>query len=143
MNPRSAIQKGKELENYVAQQLVVKGIDRQATRQIGSGNGRAKGDIQTSCGWTIECKNTKSFQWRAAAEQVKREGMGYQREMIVWHPPQRPLGDSIAIVDLDVLLELIASYERNKGATEILDKYQIKNNLDRAIHHLKQVVKDL
>lgn len=143
MKPQSALQKGKDLENYVAQQLVVKGIDSHAVRQVGSGNGKAKGDIRTDCGWTIECKNTKNFQWKQAAEQVRREGLGYQQEMIVWKPPGRPLGDAIAIVALDDLLELIAAYKRNLGRTEILDQYKVKNSLEKAVFYLKQVVKEL
>jgi len=143
MKPKSAIQKGKDLENYVAEQLSAHDVDIMAKRQTGSGNGKKKGDIHTSLGWTIECKNTKNFNWKSAAEQVARESMGYQKEVIVWHPPKKPLGDSIAIINLEEFIEFLKFKKDHAQSDDILDKYQIKNNLDRAVYHLKQVVKNL
>lgn len=143
MNPKSAIQKGKELENFVAELLVKSGIDRQASRQIGSGNGKKKGDIATSIPWTIECKNTKTLKWKEASEQVKREAMGYQKEVVIWHPPHKPLDQSIAIININDFIELLERAKNQERAETILDKYQIKNNLEKAVYHLKQVVKEL
>ncbi len=143
MNPRSAIQKGKELENFVAEQLQSYGLDIKAKRQIGSGSGKAKGDISTDMGFTIECKNTKRFDWKSAADQVRREAMGYQKEMIIWHPPQRPMDDSVAIVNVHDLFFLLKFWKDHQNRETILDKYSIKNNLERAVMHLKNVIKEL
>lgn len=142
-NPKSRIKKGKDLEDHVAQKLIDYGIDKHADRQIGSGSGKRKGDVRNYCGWTIECKNTKSFQWKKAADQVRRQAMGYEKEVIIWHPPQRPLDDSVAIISLHDFLDLIKFQADHKGRTDILDKYQIKTNLERAVYHLKQVIKEL
>lgn len=143
MNPRSAIAKGKQLENHVAKRLNELGIDINANRQIGSGSGLKKGDIQTSIGITFECKNTKTFKWKEAQKQVQRESMGYQQECIIWHSPNTPLENSIAIIPLEDYLQLLKIKKDNLNRTEILDKYTIKSNLERATHHLKQVIKEL
>ena len=64
MKPKTAIQKGKELENYVAERIESKGLGR-ARRSIGSGSGnREKSDIDTNLmilgrNVGIECKNCK------------------------------------------------------------------------------------
>lgn len=143
MTPKSAIQKGKELENYVSEQMRLKGIDAKARREIGSGSGKFKGDISTDIGWTIECKNTKRFDWASAAEQVRRESMGYQKEVIIWHPPQRPMADSVAIISLEDWFEFIKLKKAGLNKDDILDKREVKYNLERAVSHLKQVVKNL
>ncbi len=59
---QSAIQKGKLLENYVAQEIRKKRLDTMAMRQIGSGAGLWKGDVNTKMKIlnrqaVIECKN--------------------------------------------------------------------------------------
>jgi len=141
MKPRSAIQKGKELEFYVAEEISK--IDPSATRQIGSGNGKRKGDIANTLGWCIECKNTRRFDWKSAAEQVKREALGYAKEAIIWHPPNKPLDHSVAIINLSDFLELLASHKNQETREEILDRYQVKNHLEKAAFHLKQIIKDM
>lgn len=143
MNPRSAIKKGKDLENHVCRRLNELGIDSRAARTPGSGNGVKKADIMTDIGWAIEAKNTKRFDWSGASAQVRRDAMGHRKEMIVWHPPNRPMDDSVAIVSLEDLLDLLKFYKDHQGRETILDKYTIKSNLERAVHHLKQVVKEI
>lgn len=139
MNPKSAIQKGKDLENYVADLLVKSGIDRHASRQIGSGSGKKKGDIATSIPWTIECKNTKTFNWKSASEQVKREAMGYQKEAIVWHPPNRPMDQSIVILNINDFITLL---EGSKMPTIERNDRQYRYKLERAISCLKDLIKE-
>ena len=143
MNPKSAIQKGKLLEEHVAQRLVSLGIDPRADRQIGSGNGKRKGDIATDVGVTFECKNTKTMKGSEAAKQVREASLGYQSEALVWHPPNRPLADSIAIISLEDFLTLLKFKKDHQGRGEILDKYQVKSHLEKAVFHLKQVSKEL
>jgi len=143
MNPKSAIKKGKDLENYLADQLSSRGIDVRAVRQIGSGNGKRKGDISTDIGWTFECKNTKVFRWSDAAAQVAREAMGYGKEGVVWHPPGKPMDQSVVIINVQDFLEMLKFQKDHQGRETILDKYTIKRNLERAIFHLKEVTKEL
>lgn len=46
--PKSAIEKGKLLENFIVDKLIKSGLDTSASRAIGSGSGnREKRDIQT------------------------------------------------------------------------------------------------
>lgn len=139
MNPKSAIQKGKDLENYVAELLVKSGIDRHASRQIGSGNGKKKGDIATAIPWTIECKNTKTFKWKEASEQVKRESMGYQKEVVIWHPPQKPLDQSICIININEFIELLEGVK--KPTIERNDR-QYRYKLERTVACLKDLIKE-
>ncbi len=143
MNPQSAIQKGKELEKYVVDELGAHGLDNRATRQPGSGNGLRKGDVNNDLGWCIECKNTKNFKYKEAAEQVRREGMGFQKEVIIWHPPGRPLGDSIAIINMHDFFDLLKDVKDGRGKGEILETYQVKRHLEQAIFHLRSIKNDL
>ncbi|MEK6878944.1 MAG: hypothetical protein AABY22_05015 [Nanoarchaeota archaeon] len=136
-------QKGKALEDFVAQRLIDLGIDPNAYRQHGSGNGKKKGDVQNNSGWTFECKNSKNFNWRKTTDQVQREAMGYNKEVIIWHPPQKALGESIAVIAAEDFFTLLKFFVDHKDRVEILDKYSIKNNLEKAIFHLKQVTKEL
>lgn len=143
MNPKSAIQKGKELETYIAEQLRLLGIDARAQRQPGSGSGKQKGDIWNAAGFCFEAKNTKVLNFMDAFLQAKREAMQTQIPAVIWHPPRLPLSDSVAILRLADLLELIQYKEIHKSNGEILDKWQVKNNLERAIYHLKKIKADL
>ena len=113
-NAKTRIQKGKDLENFVAQKLRDAGIDNNAKRQIGSGNGKFKGDISTTIPWCIECKNSKTFNWKSTAEQVEREAMGHEKEVIIWHPPQKPLDNSIAIININDFIDLLKKNQEPK-----------------------------
>jgi hypothetical protein len=143
MNPKSSIEKGKELERFVAEKFNGSGLDFRAKRQPGSGNGKSKGDIDNDLGWCIECKNEKRFNWKEAAKQVEREAMGHQKEAICWHPPFKPLDNSVIIININDFIDILVKVKNSRKSGEILDKWQIKNNLDRAIYHLKQVVRDI
>ncbi len=136
-------QRGKELENFIADKLKSSGLDLQAIRQIGSGSGLRKGDVHNSLGWTFEAKNTKRFDFYEAAKQVEREAMGYQKSVIVWHPKNRPLENSVAIINFEDFITLLKSEKHNQSSDEILDKYSIKSNLEKGIFFLKKVVKNL
>ena len=129
MNPKSAIAKGKLLEDHVAKRLRELGLDIRADRQAGSGNGLRKGDIVTDIGVTIECKNVQRLNFNEAAKQVQSASMGYQNTCIVFHPQRVPLEDSVAIIPLEDYLSLLKFKKDHQGREQILDKYQIKNHL--------------
>ena len=113
MNPKSAIAKGKALENWVSQQLREKGIDPKAYRSHGSGNTcTEKSDIWTSTmilgqNAGIECKNQKTIAipdwWRQTR---KLESLG-REPVLVFKIQHAPMGDTLATVYLDSLLDLI------------------------------------
>ncbi len=110
---KSAVQKGKLLEDYVAAQIREKGIDPRAYRAHGSGNGNTeKGDIWTSMvilgqNAGIEVKNQKTFAipdwWRQTR---KLEKLG-REPVLVFKENLAPMGDTVALIYLDTLLELI------------------------------------
>lgn len=143
MSIKSNKAKGKELESFVADKLKSSGLDLQAIRQIGSGSGLRKGDIHNSLGWCFECKNVGRFNWEEAAKQVRREAMGYQKEVIIYHPKNKPLADSVAIINLDDFIDLLAVEKNNQNTGQILDRYEIKSNLEKAVMYLKKVVRNL
>lgn len=107
MNPQSAIQKGKELENWIVGRLKASGLDLRAARNPGSGNGKMKGDINNDLGWCIEAKNTRAFPGAGAFRQVREAAMGYQKELIVWHPPNTPLDASQVVMSWHDFEELL------------------------------------
>lgn len=115
MKPRSAIQKGKELENFVVNKLRWSGLDKQAARTPGSGNGKAKGDIWNALGLVIECKNQKKFPHDSLAQVAKANVSFFQTEVVVWHPPRTALEDSVAIMNINDLIELLKIKQTKKG----------------------------
>ena len=140
MTPRAAIQKGKDLENFIADLFARSGLDRRAVRQLGSGNGKRKGDVDNDLGWCIESKNTASFRWKEAALQVQRQAMNYQKECVVWHPPGTPLDKSVAIININDFIELL---QRFKDPVIKEPDRAMKWKLQRFIQSAKEVLKEL
>lgn len=106
----AAVQKGKELENYIVQWLRDTGLDNRAIRTPGSGNGKIKGDIWNDLGLSIECKNTAGFQ-KSWFQQNEKSAMGYSKEVLIWHMPRTSLHDSKVIIDLDFFGELLKKHK--------------------------------
>lgn len=138
MRPKSAHAKGKELERWWRDQMRTVYPEAEV---IGKEKMR-KSDVRFG-EYISECKNTKKFDWKSAADQVRRDSLGYSKESIIWHPPQRPLDDSIAIIPALELKRLLEIEKNSRGREEILDKWQIKNNLEKAVYHLKKVIKEI
>ena len=143
MNPGGTQKKGKELENFVANLLVNYGIDKTAVRQQGSGSGLRKGDVLNNIGICIECKNTKTFNWKEAAQQVKREAMGTQVEVIVWHPPQKPLDESIVILNVHDFMEYLKKAKEPTTKANLTESRELRYKTQSAITALKALLKDL
>lgn len=111
--PKSRIQKGKNLENWVVDQLKEKGLDTRARRSYGSGNGNGcKADIDTSLtilgtAAGIECKHMDKLNvpeaWRQTCKLI---GQGYEPILVIKQTADN-YGDTKAVVYLDTLLELI------------------------------------
>ena len=115
MKAKSAIAKGKVLEDYVAQQIREKGIDHKAIRAHGSGNTNTeKGDIWTSMeilgqNAGIECKNQKVIKIQDWWRQTKKlESLG-REPVLVFRIDREPLEATKCVIYLDTLLELVAS----------------------------------
>lgn len=113
MNPKSAIQKGKDLENYLVQQLRDKGLDVRAARSHGSGNGNSeKSDVWTSLrvlGQNVgfECKHYGSLAIQEWWRQTKKlEKLG-REPVLVFKQTQDQYADVRVVIYLDTFLELV------------------------------------
>lgn len=125
MKGKSRIQKGKKLEEHVAEQLREKGIDLKAYRAHGSGNTTTeKADIWTSAmilgqNMGIECKNHSKISlpewWK---QTVKLQDLG-REPILVFKLPHAPLGNTLATIYLDTLLDLV---KENMDLREQLDR---------------------
>ena len=60
MKPKSAIEKGKRFEKFVAEQIELAGLGK-ATRTPGSGSGLKKSDIFANIPFSIEAKNQRKI----------------------------------------------------------------------------------
>lgn len=74
MQIASAKQKGKSLENYVAQLIQEFGLGK-AIRTPGSGSGLNKGDIFANIPFLIECKNQKTICIPKWIDQAKKQAV--------------------------------------------------------------------
>jgi len=110
MNTRT---KGQIVENYVCKLLQDKGLDLHARPSFNSGaTNTEKADIWTSVmllgqNIGIECKNQKTLAIPDWWRQVRKlESLG-REPVLVFKIHNAPLGDTLATVYLDTLLELI------------------------------------
>ena len=150
MKTLSAKQKGKDLENYIADQIREKGIDPRAVRDGASGAGnREKGDIQTSMmilgqNAGIEAKNQAVIKipewWR---QTLKLESLG-REPMLVFKEKGKGFVETLCVMRLDTILELI---KRQNETTEIevSKEYSRETNwaITSAISALKKLLKAL
>jgi len=123
---KTAVQKGKILEKYVADQIKEKGIDPRAYPAHGSGNTTTeKADIWTSMmihgqNAGIECKNHKVIKipdwWRQTR---KLESLG-REPILVFKIHNEPLGNTLATIYLDTLLDLIKEIQELEAKIEEL-----------------------
>ena len=141
MKPKTAIQKGKELENFIVEKLRLGGLDRRAYRQKGSGSGRNKGDIWNDLNIHFECKNQKNFKGKEWFKQMKEENVGNLKECLVWHLPQTPLEDSKVIIDWWWFEELLAKSKEPPKISEPSRNLKYKLELLRKVDN--EVIKEL
>ncbi len=146
IQPRSAIQKGKLLENYIAQGIRKKGLDRLAMRQIGSGSGRWKGDINTKMKVlgrqaVIECKNQQRLNLREAWKQTDKQTLSYGEPVLVIKFHNEPLEASKAVVYLDTLLELIKRTSEPKTTNPDREFAWKVSNLEKAVKDLQRALR--
>lgn len=110
---KSTKQKGRALENYVADQIQLKGIDLRARAEISSGAGnREKGDIWTSMmildqNVGIECKNQSNLKIQEWWRQTKKMESLSREPLLVFHIENEPFGETKCVLYLDTVLEMI------------------------------------
>ena len=145
MKPKSSIQKGKDLEIYVAQQIENKGLGK-ARRSIGSGSGnREKADIDTDMqilGRNVgfECKNYKTAHvkdWWMQAQKLE----ALRREPIVAYKlAGEGYPDTKVIIYLDTFLDLCKKAQEPKTVLWAENR-DSRWKIQRLIKDLKEVEK--
>lgn len=112
MKPKSAIQKGKVFENWIAGQIEEMGLGM-AGRTPGSGSGKRKGDIMANLPFLIEAKNQKTYHLPEWIEQAKKQAEqgNWDRDKwaLVIRKPRSPTEypEAYAIIDLHEFLKLL------------------------------------
>lgn len=72
MKATSKIQKGRRLENFIAEQIEYAGLGH-ARREVGSGSGKRKGDIFANIPFLIEAKHQNKISILNWIDQAKRD----------------------------------------------------------------------
>ena len=150
MKPQSAKQKGKLLEDYVADRFVDTGLDLKARRNADSGAGnREKADIHTSLqigerNLGIECKNQKTPKMKSWWEQTaKLEKNGYE-PILIYKLDREKFLEIKVVLYLETFIELLLE---SKGVVDVkeveLDQRSLKYKLDRAKHAVNELIKEL
>lgn len=140
MNPKSAIAKGKLLEDFIVDRLRTTGLDIRAYRQRGSGNGKNKGDVWNDLNLCFEAKNTAKPNLNNTLKQVNRESLGTQIPVMVWHMPNTPLEDSKVIIDWHYYEKLLL---KTKEPTTTNPDREFKWKVQRLVDSAKAVLKEL
>lgn len=147
ISKKAARQKGKDLENYISDQIIAKGLDDGSNRDGASGAGnREKRDVNTSViilGRTmgIEAKNHSVAKmqdwWR---QTVELEKLGYE-PVLIYKLFGESMGEAKAVIRLDTLLELIKHQSDTEIQTGVArsDKWILQG----AVEALKKAIKVL
>lgn len=150
MKPSSAKAKGKLLEDYVADQIVSKGIDIKARRDGASGAGnREKGDICTSMmvlgqNVGIECKNQATIKiqewWR---QTIKMEKLS-REPVLCFHIENEPWIETKVVIYLDTFLEMAKMASGKPNVIEVTpeDSRDKKWKIQNTITALKNLLKE-
>lgn len=138
---KTAVQKGKLLENFIVEKLRESKVDIHARRTKGSGGYLERGDIWNDLGLNIECKNQKTFQFNKFWSQTLKDSeMTHTIPVLIWHPPNVPLEKSSVTITLDYFLELILKNQEPK--IKQMDR-ELRWKLQKLIDVTKSVIKEL
>lgn len=149
MKGASAKAKGKLLEDYVADQIVAKGLDPKAHRDGASGAGtREKGDINTSMmvlgqNAGFECKNHATLHIPDWWKQTKKlEKLG-REPILAFKIYGEPMSETKVVVYLDSFLELVKA---SKGVVAQVEgeslSYEQKSSLRYLLQACKKTLKE-
>ena len=142
LKPRSNIQKGKRLEDWVNHQIELFGFGR-AVRTPGSGSGKLKGDSFNNLPFLLECKNEKTWHWPnidQAKYQAIKGNWDRDKWALIMRDPRKPEFDEVyAVIDFGQFLELL------KRSSEPIIKEpdrQTAWHIKDLVRSAKQVLKD-
>lgn len=149
---KAALQKGKDLEQHLVNQLIEKGLDTRAQRSRGSGNGNGeKSDCWTSLqvlgqNAGFECKNHKKLSIGEWWKQTKKlESLG-REPVLVYKLPYNPYSGTLVTIYLDTFLELVKAAREPTEIKEVMPQTEdrekryalenLKSAITKAIKHL-------
>ena len=141
MKPISAIKKGRELEDFIAERLRLTGLDPRAYRQKGSGSGIWKGDSWNALDLHIEAKNWAKPAILKWLKQARKDNVSGFPEVIVWHPPGTSLDKSLVIIEWGHFEELLLG--NKEQPVELMDKGKVKYKARRAVEAVKDLIREL
>ena len=140
MKPKSAIEKGKKLENYVVDRLRETGLDPKACRSAGSGSGtRDKADIVTNLmvdgeNLGIECKNHSKPNIGEWWKQTLKLNKLQMIPVLVWKMGGERFLDTKATIHLETLLTLLRGANFNdEGMPEVRYDYEKQREIKKAV----------
>lgn len=143
--PKARIQKGKDLENHVAERISFYGIDQRARRVPGSGNGvKDKRDVSAIVNILdreagIECKHHTRLDLQDWWRQTKKlETLNYEPVLVYKQTAER-YAEAKAVIYLDTLLELVA---KANGIGNVVDVVREDKDLEYALDGLKYALKN-
>ena len=151
MSIKSARQKGKDLEDHVADQIVAFGIDPKARREGSSGAGnREKGDIITTMmvlgqNVGIECKNQKVLcipeWWR---QTMKLMNLG-REPVLAFKVYGEPMTETKVVIALDTFLRLakLAEGKEEQVYREPAENRELKWKAERAKQAIGELIRAL
>ena len=144
MNTR---QKGMILSNYIADQIVAKGIDKKARADGGSGAGnREKADVSTSMlvlgvQAGIEAKNQKNISHKDSWKQTKKLEIIGCEPILAYKDFGEPLEETKVTIYLDTFLELVKASQSPENASRSDGTVSYEESTNRellyALGHLK------
>lgn len=150
---KAARQKGKDLEDHVADQIVAMGLDPKARRDGGSGAGnREKGDVVTRMmvlgqNAGIECKNQKTLHIPEWWRQTKiLENLG-REPILAFKQHGEGMDDTKVVIYLDTFLRLVKLSQDKEERIVVtgisMDERDRRNKLESARRAIQEALKVL
>lgn len=149
MKAKSAIQKGKNLENHIADEITKRGLGK-SYRSHGSGSGtREKSDIWSSMAMGdrtafIEAKNRQRISIKAWWRKLEKQADDQNREPILaFKIAGDPYENTLATIRLETLLDLLAE---DREVEEVVEPANIRNidfHISKMKHHAKKLKEEL
>lgn len=146
---KSTKQKGRVLENWVADQIVKKGLDPKARANGDSGGGhRDKCDVSTSLmvlgqNAGIECKNQATLKIQEWWRQTKKLESLRMEPILAFHIENEPWEETKVVIYLDSFLEIVKLANSEKVYEEVTpeDSRDKKWAIQNTISSLKKLLK--
>ncbi len=144
MKARSAINKGKRFEAFVAAEIEAEGLGK-ARRQIGSGAGLDKGDINCGLDFVIEAKNHESLStltWiDQAKDQAEKSNADSAKWLMIFRDPRFGEFEKVYVtMDFWQLLKLLKKNDAPMVKEPDRDMAYALRNLEQSINRVQSML---